>query len=528
LRAAIASPSRSASSTTSARRAGGRGYAADYRIAVEAVAVTDESGAALETRELYSGSNLVLRIGDPDRTITGQHEYRIRYRVRRGVLWLEDHDEIYWNATGNEWSAPIAAASARVYLPAGVDSQSLQARCFTGAQGSVATDCATQRGDGSIAFVANRPLAAGEGLSFVLALPKGVLPEPPLLRRRLERGSDFLSGWLLLPVAAFGAMFSLWRRHGRDPESPHAAIAVRYEPPEGLAPAELGTVLDERVDLGDVTATIVDLAVHGFLRIHEEESRALLFFSQRDYVLEKLREPEGRKPFERLLVERLFALGDRVRVSELRNEFYRDLPDVQQSIYAGLSGEARFFAGDPAQVKRRWGVIGGAIAALGIGLFALSQSLAAGASGVAAGLIVLGFAPAMPRRTARGRRALDEIRGFREFLERVERDRLEREGALTRERFEAILPYAIVLGCADAWADAFADVYQQPPDWYDAPRHRGGVFSPRAFVGDMGRGLTTIGAAMTAAPRSAGSGRSGFGGGGFSGGGFGGGGGRSW
>ena len=506
----------------------GRGYSADYRIALDFESVTDEAGTALEVRERNDGPNRVLRIGDPDVTISGQHEYRIRYAVRRGILWLKQHDELYWNATGTEWRVPIAEARARVYLPAGVEAGALPALCFTGPQGSVATDCAIERSGSSIGFSTTLGLPDHAGLTLTLALPKGALPEPSPLAKWLDRASDFVSVWLLVPLGAFAAMFSLWWRAGRDPESPNAAVAVRYEPPDGLAPAEVGTVVDESVDVSDVTATIVDLAVHGVLRIHEEESRALLFFTQRDYSLEKLREPSDRKPFEQLLVQRLFVFGNRTRVSELRNKFYRDLPGIRTAIYEGLSGAGGWFAGNPEQVRTRWSVAGVLAMAVAIGAMMLTESWLAGGSCIAAGGIVLAFGRAMPRRTLRGRRAQSEIQGFREFLARVDKDRLQREGVHTKERFEAILPYAIVLGCADAWAGAFADIYDQAPDWYDSPRYGRSMFSPRMFVSDMGQGLTTIGAAMTTAPRSSGSGSSGFGGGGSSGGGFGGGGGGSW
>ncbi len=506
----------------------GRGHSADYRVLIELESVLDENGHELPVRERGEGPNRVLRIGDPDVTVSGVREYRIRYSVRRGILWLKEHDELYWNATGNEWEVPIALASARVYLPEDITPTGIDALCFTGPQGAVAMDCAIERNAGSLGFTAARPFSAREGLTLVVALPKGVLLEPSPLAKAIDRASDFLSAWLFLPLAAFAAMYSLWKRNGRDPESPNAAIAVRYAPPEGLAPAEVGTVIDERVDVSDVTATIVDLAVHRVLRIHEHESRTLLLFSQRDYELEKLREPSDRKPFEQLLVRRLFATGDRVRVSALRNKFYLDLPSVRDAIYAGLSGEDGYFAGNPEQVKLRWSVAGACAMALGFAAMLITESWVAGSACIAAGGIVLGFGRAMARRTPLGRRALDEIQGFREFLERVDKDRLEREGVHTKERFEALLPYAIVLGCGDAWAAAFADIYDQPPDWYASPRMGRSVFSPRVFVSDMGQGLATIGSAMTTAPRSSGSGSSGFGGGGYSGGGFGGGGGRSW
>jgi uncharacterized membrane protein len=140
------------------------------------------------------------------------------------------------------------------------------------------------------------------------------------------------------------------------------------------------------------------------------------------------------------------------------------------------------------------------------------------------GLVILAFSPVMPGRTTAGRRAYEEILGFKEFLGRVDRDRLERSGGRTADRFERVLPYAVVLGVADQWADAFADVYARPPTWYSGSS---GPFDSRRFVSNVGRSLQTMGTTMTSQP--SGSGSSGFSsGGGSSGGGFGGGGGGSW
>jgi len=506
----------------------GRGQSADYRIEIEVQKVTDGNGAAVPVRERREGRNLVLRLGDPDTIVTGTREYRIRYTVRRGILYLDPHDEIYWNATGTEWEVPIESARARVRLPDGVDAARLDALCFTGPQGAVQSDCSIERGAGSLSFVATRALGAREGLTLVAALPKGVLPVPSPAARTIDRATDFASPWLLLPVATLIGMIALWRTLGRDPGPGHEAIAARYEPPAGLSPAEVGTVLDESADLSDLTATIVDLAVQGFLRIEEVETKTFLFLTSHDYVLVKLREPEGRKPHERELMTALFGGADRVKVSELRNRFYVHLPEIQKALYGELSRrDGGCFATDPERTRRSWLHGGILIIVIGFFLSAAPELRIAGLSCILSGLVVLAFARSMPRRTRRGRQALQEILGLREFLSRVEADRLQREGVRTRERFEAILPYAIVLGCADAWANAFADIYTEPPGWYGSPRYER-EFTPRLLVNHMGQSLTTIGRAMTSVPSSAGSGVSGFGGGGSSGGGFGGGGGKSW
>jgi uncharacterized membrane protein len=214
---------------------------------------------------------------------------------------------------------------------------------------------------------------------------------------------------------------------------------------------------------------------------------------------------------------------DRVRISSLKNRFHTHLAGLQGTLY-DLVTRSGWFTSSPEQVRRRWRMLGTAVMGATLLAFAMTESVAVAVPVFLTGLIVWAFAPSMPRRTPAGRRAYEEILGFKEFLGRVDRDRLERSGGRTADRFERVLPYAVVLGVADQWADAFADVYTKPPTWYSGTR---GPFDSRRFVSDVGRSMQTMGTTMTSRP--GGSGSSGFSsGGGFSGGGFGGGGGGSW
>ncbi len=503
----------------------GRGRAADYRITLDVLEVTDAVGASRPYRVRKAGSDLEIRIGSADRKVSGVQDYWVRYRIRRAVLWFEEHDEIYWNVTGNAWGIPIDSASALVILPE--IPQWTETACFTGRQGSVASACTTAPSGALVAFESDVPLGPGEGLTLVLGLPKGLLAEPSELSRFLDRVSDYVSGFSLIPVAVFAAMFAFWRRHGRD-VGVGDALPVRYEPPDGLSPAEVGTVVDEKVDLPDITSTILDLAIRGFLRIEEEESSGFLFLEKKDVRLRKLREGKDLKRHEAILFNRLFSGGmDSVLVSSLKDKFYTNLPEIREALYLEVSHTKGFFPSSPDKVRRNWGAGGVVLGVLAVLAFVMLQRLDAAIALGAAGAIVLAFSRSMPRRTRRGRKAYEEILGFREFLQRVEADRLERSGGRTAGRFEAILPHAIVLGAADEWANAFSDVYSEPPDWY-VSRHRG-PFNPVILVNDVGSSLSTIGKSVSSQPApKGGSGSSGLGGGGFSGGGFGGGGGGSW
>ena len=507
----------------------GRGAAADYRIGFDVVAVTDEHGNERPYEVSGRGRDKRIRIGDPNRRVTGLHEYRIQYRVRRGILWLEEHDELYWNVTGSGWKVPIDRAEATVLVPGTAGEEGLDTLCFTGPHGSIERSCRKSSKDNAVFVQTNRGLAGGEGLTIVVALPKGMLREPSLWQRRLDRASDFVGVATVLPLALFLAMGSHWWRHGRDPSGP-VSIPVRYEPPEGMRPAEMGTVLDEKADLADVTATILDLAVRGYLRIEEIETKRFVFLSETDYRLHRLhRDESGLKPYEATLLSSLFRVGgDEVDISDLKDSFYQRLAVIQGSLYKQVTKEG-WFPAPPDAVRARYVMIVVAVAVLGTGAAFLLSNIPLLIAMIASGIVGVLWSRAMPRRTKKGRRARQHIEGFREFVERVEVDRLERMGMHTVEQFEKLLPYAFVFGAADAWADAFADLYVAPPDWY-AGDH-GGRFRSRHFIDRVGRSLSSVGDAMSSQPRSSGggSGSSGFGsGGGFSGGGFGGGGGGSW
>jgi uncharacterized membrane protein YgcG len=331
-------------------------------------------------------------------------------------------------------------------------------------------------------------------------------------------------------------MHRIWRRHGRDPQ--RRAIAPMYEPPPGLTPSEVGALVDNRVDLRDVTAMLVDLAVRGFLVIEETEQEKFLgLMKERDYVLELQKGGEDLselKSHEQKLLRAVFGsprAGDRVHMSDLENEFYKDLPGIKDRVFSELM-ELKYYRSRPDRVLASWigialatGLLvggGGLVLATRFGMAPLTTVLA----GVFTGAIVLGFGIFMPARTVAGTRALEAALGFEEFLQRVESDRFKKM-ITGPEMFERYLPYAMALAVERKWAAAFEDIYREPPDWYRGTGYRG--FHPTLFVGDLSGMTQHAATAMTSAPRSSGgSGFSGGGGGGFSGGGFGGGGGGAF
>ncbi len=513
------------------------------KVRISDIEVTDEEGNSRKKRVKREGDYIKIRIGSPDITVTGTHVYVIKYHVENAILFFDNYDELYWNVTGTEWECDILSASATVYLPSGMPNNELKMTCFTGPYGSEESNCSSKIENNTVRFRSTRPLGTFEGLSIGLSMPKGYIKGPSLSKRVFW---ILIVIWplFLLPIGLLW-LGAIYIKRGRDPI--RLSIAPRYEPPEDLVPAEAGTLIDERVDMRDMTSTIVDLAVRGYLKIVEIERTKLVFFSTKDYVLVKLKDNDsGLKKHERLIYKGLFDKGsikteeiakaiDRcpecadkklITVSSLKEAFYVEIPKIKKAIYKSLV-DMKMFPSDPEKVRSKylgWGIFW-ALLGFSFGFFLNILLIPV--------LIILGVVTIivgryMPRKTRLGSTKAAHVAGFEEFVRRVEKDRIERMAKDDPTVFERLLPYAMALGVADQWADAFSDIFKEAPDWFVG--QRGVAFMPYVFVNSLGSAVNSVGSAMTSRPRSsgAGGGSSSFSGGGFSGGGFGGGGGGAW
>jgi len=515
-----------------------------YRVRIAVDRVVDEAGKEYQTKISKRGDYLNIRIGSPNFKVTGKQVYHLRYRVENAILFFNDHDELYWNVTGTEWECEIKAASASVHLPESVDEKDIRTTCFTGAYGSESRNCKAQFVDDRGFFIATKSLGTYENLSIGLAFPKGIVEKPGFARWLRWY---FVDMWpFLLLILCIVWLLSTWLARGRDPIK--MSIAPRYEPPSDLSPAEAGTVIDERVDIRDMTSTIVDLAVRGYLKIVEIEKKKIIFFKKADYILVRLKDSDDElKPFESKMLDGLFTRGsiesadksqlelicpdckgrEAIATSSLKEKFYIELPKIRDSIYKRLVKE-KYFPSCPEEIRQKYTTFGVIILIAGFVLAMVASNWAFAASLMPAGIITLLAAKKMPRKTKKGTIAAVNVAGFEEFIRRVEKDRIERMAIEDPTIFERLLPYAMALGVADQWAEAFEGIFKEAPRWFVGPS--GQRFSPNVFVYNLGSAVQSTGSAMSARPRSSGAsgGNSSFGGGGFSGGGFGGGGGGAW
>jgi uncharacterized membrane protein len=508
-----------------------------YELGFHLLEVTDENGRAYGVKETSQGATRNIRIGSADKLVRGRVIYNIRYRLDDALRSFDPDDEFYWNVTGNQWNTTIRTASATIHLPAKVSDADLKTVGYTGVYGSREQAVAFDRpGPDSVRVRATRQLAADEGLTVAVRWPQGLVHYPgPAVRTARFVSRNLI---VLAPLLVLGLLWRQWRRRGRDPAGP-GSVVVRYEPPEGLRPGELGTIADEKVDFRDLTATLVDLAVQGHLRIEVSEEKHLFGLISNEKIVFHRLHPEGATPlrdYETLVLEGIFYDGsDRMEASDLAQRFYKTIPKVKTALYSELA-ERGYFTGSPERVRAKYLALGfvAAIAVAGAGalwarllggVFPQSLILPIASAGITLGLFAV-FSRWMPRRTAKGVEIRAWSLGFEEFVDRVESDQIEADRR--RHVFESLLPYAMALGVAEKWARQFEGIYAagEGPGWYvgNRPMHSG--LSTTNFQRSLQHSIDTAGRSLTAAPRSSSS--SGFGGGGSSGGGGGGGGGGSW
>jgi uncharacterized membrane protein YgcG len=515
----------------------------DRYYSLEVASVTD-GNRPLVYADSIDSDNYVIKIGDPNLLLSGAHRYVITYQVAGVMNSFADHDELFWNVDGALWPVPKQSVTATVHLPSANAFQ--KAACYQGPTGSK-EGCTGENSGAVVSYSSTRSLASGEQMSVVTALAKGVVTVPPPMleaRKRQFPQDAFditpLTVALSLLVAAGGIGLVAWNWwvHGRDrayltqyyltndprqgtvPLFRHEPVVVEFEPPQNMRPAQLGLILDERADAKDVTATIVDLAVRGYMTIAE-----LPKDSSWNFTWKAGGDASTLLPHERTLLDAMFAGRKEVSLLELKGKFAPTVKQAEGQIYEDALSK-KLFTARPDIARTQWGCLGVASIFVGIAVSA-GLGLAFGWGLIGAAIVLTGLVltisfPFMPQRTAAGRDLLQHTLGFRLYMTTAEKYR--QQFAAKASIFTQLLPYAIVFGCVSLWAKAFEGIDTSASSgWYvgNAP------FQAAFLASNLESMNANISSAITYTPPSSGS-SSGFGGGGFSGGGGGGGGGGSW
>lgn len=521
----------------------------------------------------------------------GRYEYQLRYRTARQLLHHPELDELYWNVTGNGWSFPILAASVQVQLPAGARIQNWAA--YTGAAGEQGKAYTLlERREDYLQLRTTAPLAPYQGLTIALDWPAGLVARPTQGEQALQGLRDNLGlgvgAGLLLGLLLF--YLRSWWRLGRDPRK--GLIIPLFAAPDGIGPATAGYLWHQGFKGGFAAAralaiSITDLAIGGRLQLEDDARKGCYSLSRsgteqpwRDeqawlntvFVnaeapplqlggsyqsrlgaglseLSSLLQDWGKQWFTHNYGRWTLGLLWALLGCGLMLFFSLHSADEMGQAFAGLLFAVAFGGPALAMLILAWRQpswktrlfmgLGGLmfIWPAPIGLWLLSEVVNTWVLLLIAayvGLVLL-FFYLLPAPTLEGRRLLDQLEGYRNYLQLAEGDSLARAGAapaMSIALYEQHLPYAMALGVEEQWTARFSaalasgliDPAQRDyqPRWYRSRE----PLSAKALGSSLAGGLSRAAASTSTPPSSSSSG--GSSGGGSSGGGRGGGGGGGW
>lgn len=462
-------------------------------------------GSIVQYQNNSDATQLSLKIGDPNNTITGVHNYEIDYKVTNGIgSNYTDHDEVYWNSTGNGWDVNIDNASITFNTDFGLNPTKVL--CFTGAYGSMASDCQISKNSTKTKQV----LYSNEGLTAVASYPVNTFPKSILSTSPPQTLSEILNSWFfahILQIWLFlnivlPAILLYWYNKHKNKDR-FGKPAVNFDIPKDgkvrIAPAEAGTIDNAKLDKNDVTATIFDLAIRKYIKLVGTKKVRKFAPDTTDIKIQKLKSSDGLSNFEKTLYDRLFAGGDEVEVTDLKSDFYLTYQTMESEVFDSLKKNG-YYVRNPKY--ERGGLIFLATVCLFTGNIFLS-------------IMLFYLSRKLIGRTAKGDEIDFRIDGLKLFLKSQLRNY-----DWQAEKFyvvEQMIPYAMALGFIDKFMEQLKIINPDyNPGWYSG--YQGSFYANYAlFFAGLSSNITI------ASPSSSGSG-----GGGFSGGGGGGGGGGSW
>ncbi len=488
---------------------------------VQLLSITDFNGRAIKYSQSrnFVDSTVTWKIGDPDITVQGVNYYEIHYLVRNAIRFGNaSFDELYWNLNGNFWDIETDRFQASIIFPPEVNQANATVDYYTGYLGDKSKDLAIYRWSSPnvLEFSSTQTLLTGQGITASIIFPKNIFM--PYKFGWLEIYGQYF--FLPLPLIIFILCFYLWRRYGKDPRVDKTVIP-EYDIPGQLTPLELGLLMTQGSFKNNfITAEIINLAVKGLMTIKETDEK-LLVFHHKDYELTKNSNDKVKQALtapQQAIFDKIFADGNTVKLSALKNKFYQVLNEVKRETKKTLETKGLIVA---AGFYYRAAFIAVGVILLAGAFFLMVFSLYALAAVFLSGLIILIFGIFMPKRTPAGAELNWQIKGFKLFMQTVDKHRAE---FYERENiFEKFLPYAIVFGMTEIWIKKMKDLYgadfyaTHVPIWY--------VGSLAAFDADsFNSAISSLSSSIAANTSSP----SGAGGAGGTGGGGGGGGGGGW
>lgn len=470
-------------------------------------------GRSAEYSVSSDGDNEVIKIGSANTTITGPHSYTIKYHFD-SLLVNKDGDLLRYNVTGSGWQVPIAAASVKVVGPT-----TSKLACYTGAVGTVGKNCEI---DEATSTVTTTNIASGSDFTVEALWPAGtvsglLLPykTPWWVGALVVLAVVYVLTGIGLLIAALIRWIGI--RSAEKRAQNDQTIIAQYEPPKDLTPGEIGFVADNKITLVEVTATLIQAAVTGFIKIEQIKEKSLL--KKAEYNLIKLKDLAGLNPHEQTLLTVMFDGKTELNLKDIdKTAVPKAIQKYQDTLRDDLKAKGLY----TKTSKFTSAAVAGSLFVLLFLSFTPFVFISI-AFVVPIALYLYKRAGQSPRRTVEGLAAWSYVEGFKLFLSVTEKDRLAFTDAPARtpKQFSKFLPYAIALGVEKEWAKQFEGIdITKSTGWYGGNAN---AFTAGYLVGSLSDSFAATIATSTAPTASSG----GFSGG-SSGGGFSGGGGSSW
>lgn len=510
-------------------------------IDLKVITVVNENGAPYFYTTYESNDQLVLKIGDANTYVHGQTIYNVTYTLRNVISFYNNNDEFYWDVNGNEWQQPFGEVIARIHTPQNISNNMLGDRlCYTGVFGSSERNCklssSIENNGSTLTTVTAKALSPGETLSLVLAFEPNTFSPDTWPKTRLVL--QLISGVSILLFSIF-VLVRQWNKHGKD-EPGQGTVIPQYTPPDKLDVLSSYAVLNENVKAVALTATVIELAIMGYIDINDIAKKDS---EKPEYELKLIKSGSGLTANYRTVIEAFFgtvdSAGTEVKLKDKANHLSQTVLQLKRTLLKTLTHD-KFFRSNPNFAKDKYSLVGfGMIFIATIVGWAVPDFLMLiPASGLGlGGLLFMILSSSMPARTSKGSQLREYLLGVQDYIKLAEQDRIRfhqtpkgardlganiNDPKVKIKLFESLLPYAMIFGLEKEWAKQFKDVYADEPDWYGSKYNR---FNYALFGSSLSAFSSQTNKAFTA---SSSSGSSGFSGGGFSGGGGGGGGGGGW
>lgn len=506
----------------------GKGH---YYYEVKLLSVSAD-GKDVEVKKQRQGSYLYLRIGDPNRTITGQHEYKITYTIGPVMEQGKDGAGFGWDVIGDGWDVPIKSAQSTIRYPDGANVTSVL--CYTGQIGSTEKNCTVNASENTVNFKLDSELPAKAGATVYVVVKDFAFSNYLTLNNRPASEYYPLFGYLVgIGAIILGILRRTKASIAQNSAKKNQTIIAQYDAPDGLSPGDVGHLIDNESSMVEITATLIDLARRGHLKI--EQTRPKSTFKKAEYTFYKLAGKSKLQTYEKDLLDAIFAGKSKMELKSVsKTKVPTAISKAKAAFKQNLEAKDYYLKESPAKNKSKF------LVRLGLFSFALVAALniLAIVAGMGGAYIVWSFITAFlgltlgaaiahkVRYSDSGYKEWAKVEGLKLFLSVTEKDRMAFHNApkKTPNLFNKLLPYAIALGVEKEWAKQFEGMdLEEATSWYGSPTHN---FSAYYLASSLSSDFSSSVASNFSPPSQSSS--SGGGGGGFSGGGGGGGGGGSW